>query len=75
MKVNIIEYLKKLYQRKVYSESTGYLLNAFTLRISDKRIAAQVRKRQYTSFNDIYVYGVLGCIMSTTWAVYHYLVG
>ena len=32
--------LKKFYLSKVYSEKTGYLLNALTLRISDKEIAA-----------------------------------
>ena len=35
------------------SPNTGYLLSAFTLRISDKTIAANMNKRKYTYFNRI----------------------
>ena len=67
--------LKKFYHDKVYSEATGYLLNALTLRISDKEIAAQVRKRQYTSFNDIYVIFAITALIGFAHALYLYFAG
>jgi hypothetical protein len=64
-----METLRKFYSKKVYNEKTNYMFNALTLKVSDKDMANEIRKRQYQTFNDIYWYCFVGSLISV---LYHF---
>ena len=70
-----METLRKFYTKKVYNEKTNYMLNALTLRVSDKDMANEIRKRQYQTFNDIQLYCFVGSLVTVLYNCGLYVAG
>ncbi len=67
--------LKQYFIKKAYSEKTNYLLNNFTLKITDKTIEQKVQRRFYERFNDIYWYCTAASLVTLAYHAFMYLTG
>ena len=51
------------------------MFNALTLKVSDKDMANEIRKRQYQTFNDIFWYCFVGSLISVLYHLGLYVAG